>query len=117
MAELKDGHIQTDTLTPERFGFQRVPLDRLRVDHVTESLDILLSVLNQEAGPARDIVVLNAGAAIYAANLVETLEEGMARAKSVIDNGSAKKKLEDLIAWTQTRGAEAKENHALRGRV
>jgi anthranilate phosphoribosyltransferase len=103
VAELSDGGIRTYTLTPERFGLQRAPLSRLVVDTAAASLAMMRSVLDRQPGPARDIVILNAGAAIYAANLVDTLEAGVARAGAAIDDGSARRKLDELIEFTRAQ--------------
>jgi anthranilate phosphoribosyltransferase len=102
VAELKDGEIKTYTLTPEQFGIKRAPLRKLTVDTAAASLTMMLSVLDKEPGPARDITVLNAGAAIYAANLVDSLEAGVERAKAAIDDGSARQKLDALIEFSQS---------------
>ena len=101
VAELKEGRIETYTITPEQFGLKRAPLKQLTVDTVAASLKIMLSVLNGELGPAQDIVALNAGAAIYAANLVDSLEAGVARAQAVIADGSARRKLDELVALSR----------------
>lgn len=102
VAELQDGRITTYTITPERFGVPRSPLDTLTVDSAAASLGLMRSVLDNQPGPARDIVVLNAGAAIYAANLVSSLEVGFERAKVAIADGSARRKLEELVRLTHT---------------
>jgi anthranilate phosphoribosyltransferase len=102
VAELKNGRIETYSLTPERFGLARAPLSRLAVDTAADSLRMLRGVLDGAPGPARDIVLLNAGAAIYAADLADSLETGVERARSVIDDGSARRKLDSLVEFTQT---------------
>ncbi len=102
VAELKNGRIETYTLAPERFGLARAPLSRLAVDTAVESLRMVRSVLDGVAGPALDIVLLNAGAAIYAADLADTLEAGVERAKTAIAEGSARAKLDALVNFTQT---------------
>ena len=58
---------------------------------------MLLGVLNDEAGPARDVVVFNAGVALYAANVVARIEDGMARAREALSSGAAKAKLDQLV--------------------
>jgi anthranilate phosphoribosyltransferase len=63
---------------------------------------MLRGVLDGAPGPARDIVLLNAGAAIYAADLADSLETGVERARTVIDDGSARRKLDSLVEFTQT---------------
>lgn len=104
VAELKDGKIETYTVTPEQFGFKRATLKQITVDTVAASLKMMLAVLNGEPGPARDIVALNAGAAIYAANLVDSLEAGVAKAQAVIADGSARRKLDELVELSRSFG-------------
>jgi anthranilate phosphoribosyltransferase len=100
IAELKDGIISSYQITPEQFGFNRTSLDSLAVDGSESSLAMLKSVLNNESGTAKDIVILNAGAAIYAANLVTTLDAGMDSARQAIETGAALEKFNQLIAYT-----------------
>jgi anthranilate phosphoribosyltransferase len=101
VAELKDGKIRTYSVTPEEFGLTRASTESFRVDSVACSLALMQSVLNNEPGPARDIVALNAGAAIYAAGLAPSLKEGVKRASAVIASGAARAKLEALIAFSR----------------
>jgi anthranilate phosphoribosyltransferase len=96
VAELQHGQVRTFSITPEQFGFQRAPLSTLTVDSIQSSLNTLKKVLKGEPGPATDIVCLNAGAAIYAANLTNTLDSGIQKAQHIIDNGLAFEKLEQL---------------------
>ncbi len=98
VAELKEGKLKTYTLTPEQFGFQRAAIAALGVESATQSLAIIESVFNNQAGPARDIVALNAGAAIYAADLTDSLEAGVERARECIRSGAAREKLRSLVA-------------------
>ncbi|MGR9099175.1 MAG: anthranilate phosphoribosyltransferase, partial [Gammaproteobacteria bacterium] len=98
VAELKNGEVRSFTIAPEQFGISRSDLSSLAADSAEASLKTLEAVLNGEPGPARDIVLLNAGAAIYAADVAESLGEGVDRARIAIDDGSAKNKLEALIA-------------------
>lgn len=100
IAELKNGVVSTYQITPEQFGFQRSSLETLAVDGAESSLVMLKSVLNNQTGAAKDIVVLNAGAAIYAANLTTTLEAGIKKAQQVIENGAASEKFNALIAYS-----------------
>ncbi len=100
-AELKDGEIRRFSITPEAFGISRSPLDAIRVEGPQASLDMLRGVLENRPGPARDIVVLNAGAAIYAAGVAAGLEEGMRLADAVITGGEARNRLDRLVALTQ----------------
>jgi len=97
IAELKDGVISVYAVSPEDFGLPRAGLDILTVDAAEQSLAIIRSVLDNQPGPALDIVKLNAGAAIYAADLTPTLAEGIELAAEVIRQGRAKQVLEALI--------------------
>jgi anthranilate phosphoribosyltransferase len=97
VAELKDGAIRCYEISPEAFGFTRGDLAAIKVADAQESLAIIRDVLAGKPGPARDIVVLNAGAAIYAADLVDTLAAGVKRAAEVIDSGAAREKLDALV--------------------
>jgi anthranilate phosphoribosyltransferase len=100
VAELQQGEVKTYSVTPEQFGLQRASLSSLAITNAQSSLEIIRQVLHNQPGPARDIVVLNAGAAIYAADLVGTLEQGMQRAQQVLADGSALAKFEALIAYS-----------------
>lgn len=97
IAELKDGTITSYSICPEQFGIQRADLAALSVNDVHDSLAMLQAVLDNQPGPARDIVALNAGAAIYAANLEDSLSSGISKALEVIASGAAKEKLYALI--------------------
>lgn len=102
VAELKNGQVTSYKITPEQFGLQRASLASLAITDAQSSLAIILSVLNNQPGPALDIVLLNAGAAIYAADLADTLAQGIQRAQQVIANGNALAKFEALIAYSKT---------------
>jgi anthranilate phosphoribosyltransferase len=97
IAELKDGEISEYTVTPEQFGMKCASNDLLRVANAEEACAMLTGVLNNQPGAPRDIVQLNAGAAIYAAGLSASLEEGIKHAGEVIASGDAKAKLDQLI--------------------
>lgn len=101
IAELKNGTVINYTVTPDQFGFKRAPIACLAVNSVQESLNVLRSVLANQPGPARDIVALNAGAAIYAANLAPSLKEGINKALRVLSDGKAQEKLAALATFTQ----------------
>jgi anthranilate phosphoribosyltransferase len=98
IAELKDGEVKRYSITPEQFGFSRGSLDTMKVDDAAGSLAMIRSVLDNQSGPARDIVALNAGAAIYVSGISSSLADGVKRALSVLADGSAKAKLGQLIA-------------------
>ncbi|NNG12887.1 MAG: anthranilate phosphoribosyltransferase [Halobacteria archaeon] len=97
VAELKDGKISVYSVTPEDFGLQRGDIASLVVGDARQSLAMIRGVLENQAGPARDIVMLNAGAAIYAAGLASSLADGVARAGEVLQSGKAKETLEALV--------------------
>ncbi len=97
VAELKDGAIRCYQITPEDYGIARGDVAALKVADARESLAIIRDVLAGKPGAARDIVVLNAGAAIYAADLVDSLADGIAKAAAVIDSGAAAEKLTALV--------------------
>jgi anthranilate phosphoribosyltransferase len=103
VAELKDHAVHTYTLSPELAGLPRAAtLNELVVGEPAHSLELVCGVLQNRPGPARDIVALNAGAAIYAAGLAENIKEGVAHALDVIESGAARDKLDALIrlSWS-----------------
>jgi anthranilate phosphoribosyltransferase len=102
VAELKEGQIRRFSVQPEDFGLQRASLDSLRVDDAAQSLDVIRGVLEDRPGPARDIVVLNAGAAIYCAGLADNLKAGVERADEAISSGEARNRLDRLVVLTQS---------------
>ena len=101
VSELKDGYIHDYKVHPHDFGFDVCPLSAIQVRNKEEAVQMLNGVLRGEAGPARDIVLLNAGAAIYVAGLVASLQEGIVVATHTLDSGLAQQKLIDLIAFTE----------------
>jgi anthranilate phosphoribosyltransferase len=102
VAELRNGSISTYSVTPEEFGLNRASLDNIQVHSIEESLAMVRSVLDNQASPARDIVVLNAGAAIYTADLTDNFSDGIAKAQAVLSNGAAGEKLAAWVELTQT---------------
>lgn len=101
VAELKNGLITNYYVQPEQFGFRRAALSELAIDTVAASLKMMRGVLDNVPGPARDIVALNAGAALYAADVTDSLEAGIRRAEAAIADGSARAKLEALAALSR----------------
>ncbi len=93
VAELKGGQVNEYVLNPQQFGMTLHQAESIRVQNAEESKAIILAVLDGQSGPARDIVLLNAGAAIYVAGLAPSLLDGIARAAQVIDDGTAREKL------------------------
>ena len=102
VAELKNGVVSNYRITPEQFNLPRADLDTIAIKNAAESLAMLKNVLNNRAESAKNIVLLNAGAAIYAANLTDSLAEGIAKANEVIVNGAAYEKFETFISYTRT---------------
>lgn len=101
VAELKDGAVTEYTINPQQFGMPLHSVDSIRVENAEESKRVITAVLNGEKGPARDIVLLNAGAAIYVAGLVTNMQDGIRLAAEVIDSGAANNKLQQLSALSQ----------------
>lgn len=101
VAELKDGMVHRYSIQPEDFGIHRSPLDTVRADGPEESVRTIIGVLDDTAGPARDIVVLNAGAAIYVAGLAESLKDGVKKADAAIASGEARNRLDCLVVLSQ----------------
>ena len=102
VGELKDGHITEYEIHPEDFGMVMSSSRALRVDTAEDSKAVLLSVLNNQSGPAKDIVILNAGVALYAANVAATMQEGIVLAQKAIETGAAKAKLDALVLLSHT---------------
>jgi anthranilate phosphoribosyltransferase len=107
VAELKHGQVREYVLNPQQFGLGLHALANIQVTDAQASKEMILDVLAGKSGPARDIVLLNAGAAIYVAGLTETLQQGINKAAESIDNGRAMQKLEQLIAMTNAIAATA----------
>jgi anthranilate phosphoribosyltransferase len=101
VAELRDGVIRRFTVAPEQFGMRRVSAQALAVSSVQESLAVMRAVLDGQDGPAYDVVCLNAGAAIYAADLCAGMDQGVALAGEALARGAARDRLERLVALTQ----------------
>lgn len=101
IGELKDGVVHEYVLHPEELGLAMASNRQFRVESCEESKAVLLSVLDNQPGPARDIVALNAGAALYAANVVSSIEEGLARAQESIASGAARARLDDFVRITR----------------
>jgi anthranilate phosphoribosyltransferase len=102
VAELKDGSVRRFSIQPEDFDIRRSALHSIRADGPEDSVKTIIGVLDNTAGPARDIVVLNAGAAIYVAGLAESLKEGIRKADRAIASGEARRRLDRLVVLTQS---------------
>jgi anthranilate phosphoribosyltransferase len=101
VGELKNGHITEYEIHPEDFGMPMASNRALKVETPEQSMAMLKAVLDNEPGAARDIVILNAGAALYAANVTPSIKSGVELARSVIASGAAKSKLAQFVAFTQ----------------
>ncbi len=102
VAELCNGQINEYEIKPSDFGITHASMDALKVADAKESKVIILNIMNNQSGPAHDIVCLNAGATLYAANVSPSIAEGIALASSTIASGKAKQKLEAFVALTQS---------------
>jgi anthranilate phosphoribosyltransferase len=100
VGELRNGEITEYSIKPEDFGIKVSDISTLAVQNSEQSKDILLSVLENQSGPALDIVLLNAGATIYVSGIADSLELGVEKARIVIKNGLAREKLQELIQFT-----------------
>jgi anthranilate phosphoribosyltransferase len=101
IGEFKDGGISEYEVHPEDFGLTMASNRALKVETPQQSKALLQSVLDNEPGPARDIVILNAGVALYAANVTATMAEGIERAREAVVSGKALAKLHQFVARTQ----------------
>jgi anthranilate phosphoribosyltransferase len=106
VAELKHGFVTEFTIEPKQFGLDIGPLEPIRAVDADASKSMLLDVLNNKAGPAKDIVMLNAGAAIYVAGITNDLWGGVSRAREMIETGLARKKLDELVGFTTALAPE-----------
>jgi len=100
VAELKHGEVHSYTVTPDDFGMQTASLDELRVGSAEASLAMIRAVFADNPGPARDIVCLNAGAAIYVAGCADSLQAGIEAAGKAISSGKAAEILQNLVTET-----------------
>jgi anthranilate phosphoribosyltransferase len=101
VGELRDGTVREYEVEPTQFGLARADSTLLRVEGPAQSKAMVLEALANKPGPARDIVLLNAGAALYAADVADSIVAGVARAKAVLESGAARAKLDEFVATTQ----------------
>lgn len=101
VGELKDGEIHEYLIKPEDFGLSPAPISALQVANPTESIARMKAVLANVPGPAHDIVLLNAGAALYAAGRIDSIAAGIDQARKAIASGAALNKLNEFVACTQ----------------
>jgi len=100
VAELREGDVSEYTLNPQQFGLDNCSSEKLAVHNIDEAKAMLHSVFDNQDGPAKDIVTLNASAAIYVGGAAPTLEAGIAKARVAIESGAAKAKLEALVVFS-----------------
>lgn len=103
VTELKDGKIKTYYISPEEFGMKRASLADIKGGSSGENAEITLSILKGERGPRRDIVLLNAAAALVVASKAKDFKEGIKLAEGAIDSGKALEKLKQLIKFTNEK--------------
>ncbi len=107
VGELRNGEITEYEIHPEDFGMVMASNRTLKVETAEQSKTMLLSVLDNQSGAARDIVILNAGAALYAANVSDSIAAGIVQARIAIESGAAKAKLAQLVTATNEPGHSA----------
>jgi len=105
VGELRNGEISEYEIHPEDFGMPMASNRSFKVETPQASLAMMRDVLDDKAGPARDVVVLNAGAALYAANVAASIREGIEKARAAIGSGAARAKMEQLVRVSKTLGS------------
>lgn len=100
VAELRDGQVKEYTIEPEQFGLKRCRLEELHGGNAAQSAIIVRGVLDGKKGPARDVVLLNSGAALYVSGSAATIADGIRLAAESIDSTKARQKLEQLVEMT-----------------
>ena len=109
VAELNNGKVSSYRISPQDFAMESAEVSTLSVDSVDQSLKIMQDVLDGVAGPAADIVLLNAGAAIYVAGKADSLAAGIESARQAITSGKARSKLDELVAITTKMSSEKEQ--------
>jgi anthranilate phosphoribosyltransferase len=98
---LKDGAVSEYTIHPSAVGLAVADVAALKVANAAESKERIIEALSGKPGPVRDIVLLNAGAALYAANVAGSVIEGVSKARAAVDSGAARAKLDQFVAFTR----------------
>jgi anthranilate phosphoribosyltransferase len=101
VAELKHDFITEYTIEPKQFGLDLAPIEEIQVKDGAESKARVEAVLANEAGPSRDVVVLNAAAALYVSGVAPSLWDGVALARDTLASGAARAKLDQLVKFTR----------------
>jgi anthranilate phosphoribosyltransferase len=107
VAELKHDFITEYTIEPKQFGLDVAAIESIQVKGPEESKARVEAVLANERGPSRDIVILNAAAALYVSGVAGSLWDGVAMARESIESGAARAKLEQLVSFTRGFGKAA----------
>lgn len=102
VGELVNDEIHEYDIHPEDFGLQMVASRNLKVNNVAESKEKILEALTNKTGPARDIVILNSGTALYAAGIASSIANGITMAQEVVASGAARSKLDQFVQFTQS---------------
>ncbi len=100
VGELRHGEVIEYAIKPEDFGMSTAAIESIQAQDSIQSRKMLLSVLDNQPGPARDVVLLNAGAAVYVAGVAESLKQGLEKARVAIESGAAKAKLLELVEFS-----------------
>jgi anthranilate phosphoribosyltransferase len=100
VGELRHGEVLEYTVRPEDFGMKTAAIETIQAHGTAQSAEMLRAVLNNQPGPPRDIVLLNAGATIYVAGVAESLAQGVKKAHAVIESGAAREKLQELVEFS-----------------
>jgi anthranilate phosphoribosyltransferase len=101
VGELRAGKVREYEIHPNDFGLDLAAVDQLQVASAQDSKAMVLKALDGSAGAARDIVLLNTGAALYAADLAESIAEGIEKARATVTAGQAREKLDQFVATTR----------------
>jgi anthranilate phosphoribosyltransferase len=101
VGELVNGEVREYRLHPSKLGLEAYDRRAIQVNSVDESKQMILAVLENQPGPALNIVLLNAGAALYVAGVAKNIEDGLERAREAISKGDARRKLDEFIAFTR----------------
>jgi anthranilate phosphoribosyltransferase len=103
VAEVKEGSVNRYEVTPEDFGVEPAPLESIRGGTPAENAELIRGILGGQAGPQRDIVVINAAAALVAAGVAKSFREGARMAEDALSEGLAAQKLEAMRSFNGTR--------------
>jgi len=101
VGELKNGEVREYEIHPEDFGLSMISNRGLKVTNANESRAMIVEALGNTNGTPREIVTLNAGVALYAADVAATIDDGIRLARETIASGAAKRKLEQFVGMTQ----------------